>query len=73
MDSPLRDLPLGFGLTLLQDQQATQSFYAMPPEQRSAILQKAHAVTSKSEMQALVSSLRTLGQGPGPMQRGEVQ
>lgn len=54
---PMRDLPMGFGMALLQNQRATQIFCSMPPAQRQALLDKTHTVSSKAEMQALVDSL----------------
>lgn len=58
---PMRDLPMGFGMALLQNQQATQAFYALSPAQRQAVIDRTHAVSSKSEMQSLVSSLTQPG------------
>ena len=60
---PMRDLPMGFGMALLQNQQATQAFYAMSPAQQQALLDKTQTVSSKAEMQALVDSLAG---GPAP-------
>ena len=64
---PMRDLPMGFGMALLQNEQATRAFYALSPAQQQAILEKTHAVSSKAEMQALVSSLTSPG-GPSSPQ-----
>lgn len=51
------DLPLGFAFALAQRPEAMQAFSNLPPTQQSEILQKAHNVSSKSEMQSLVNSL----------------
>lgn len=52
-----RDLPMGFGMALLQNEAATRTFYALPPQQQQEIISRTHAITSKAEMQALVTSL----------------
>lgn len=51
------DLPLGFGFALAQNPEAMRAFTNMPEEKRSQILQRAHSVSSKSEMQSLVNGL----------------
>ena len=50
-------LPLGLGMALAQNPAAMQRFAAMPPTQQQAVIQQAHAVSSRREMQALVASL----------------
>ncbi|MBS5702294.1 MAG: hypothetical protein KHW93_00420 [Butyricicoccus pullicaecorum] len=57
--NPMRDLPMGFGMALMQNEAALHRFEAMTPAQQEQILAKTHAVSSKSEMQALVSSIAT--------------
>lgn len=52
-----RELPLGFGMALAQNQPAMKRFVAMTDEERQSVLQQAHSVNSKKEMQQLVSSL----------------
>lgn len=52
-----QELPLGFGFALAQNPEAMQKFSGLPQAQRDQILQKAHSVSSKREMQALVSEL----------------
>lgn len=54
---PIRDLPMGFGMALLQNEQATRTFYALSPAQQQEIIQRTHTISSKSEMGALVDSL----------------
>jgi len=51
------DLPLGFSFALGQNPAAMQAFAALSDPLRAEILQKAHSVRSKDEMQSLVSSL----------------
>lgn len=51
------DLPLGFAFALAQRPEAMQTFSDLPPAKQSEILQKAHNVSSKAEMQSLINSL----------------
>ena len=51
------ELPLGFAFALAQRPEAMQTFSNLPPTEQSEILQKAHNVSSKAEMQSLVNSL----------------
>ena len=51
------DMPLGFGLALAQDPGAMERFAALTESERQAFLNRARAVSSKGEMQALVSQL----------------
>ena len=57
--NPMRDLPMGFGMALMQNEAALHRFEAMTHAQQEQILAKTHAVSSKSEMLALVSSIAT--------------
>lgn len=59
---PMRDLPMGFGMALLQNPQALQAYQALPPDRRQALLQQTHSIQSKGDMQALVDSLAHPGQ-----------
>lgn len=54
---PLKELPLGFGMALIQNEQAMRRFEGMTEAERSDILKKTHTVDSKEEMQLLVNSL----------------
>ena len=56
------DLPLGFGFALAQNPDAMQAFSSLSEGKQAEILQKAHAVSSKREMQALVRGLAGQGQ-----------
>lgn len=51
------DLPLGFGMALAQNEPAMKKFTSMTDHEKQAIIQKTHNVSSKAEMNALVSSL----------------
>lgn len=55
------DLPLGFSFALAQNPDAMQRFSNLPKSKQSEILQRAHRVSSKDEMQALVNGLFALG------------
>lgn len=54
---PLRDLPMGFGMALFQDQAAAAYFAGLPEPERRAILNQTHAIHSKQEMRAFVHDL----------------
>ena len=51
------ELPLGFAMALAQYPDAMERFTRLTKPQKNEMLQKAHAVSSKDEMQALVSRL----------------
>lgn len=51
------ELPLGFGMALAQNEQAMHAFEAMTEEQKRSVIERTHAVTSRREMQQLVSGL----------------
>ncbi len=51
------ELPLGFGMALAQNEAAMQRFAALPEAEKQAVLQQAHAVGSKREMQQLVARI----------------
>ena len=51
------DLPLGFAFALAQDPDAMKKFSSLPNAKQSAILQRAHSVSSEAEMQSLVKEL----------------
>lgn len=52
-----RELPLGFGMALAQNEAAMHAFEAMTEAQKTAVLQRTHSVRSKQEMQQLVAGL----------------
>ena len=51
------ELPLGCGMALAQNEQAMHAFEAMTEAQKRAIIEQTHTVTSRREMQQLVSGL----------------
>ena len=54
-------LPLGFSFALAQNPEAMLKFSNLPESKRSEILQQAHAISSKDEMQSLVNDLSARG------------
>ena len=51
------DLPLGFGMALAQNEKAMERFGRLSDPERDALLEEAHQVRSKRDMQALVERL----------------
>lgn len=51
------ELPLGFGMALAQNERAMAKFESLSESEKQAVLARTHSVTSKQEMQALVSGL----------------
>lgn len=51
------NLPLGFAFALAQNPDAMRIFSNMSEARQSEILQRAHSVSSKDEMQSLVNNL----------------
>lgn len=52
-----KGIPLGLGFALAQNTRAMERFSAMTEAGRAQVLQRAHAVSSKEEMQMLVNEL----------------
>ena len=50
-------LPLGFGMALAQNEPAMKRFETMTESQKESVLQQAHLVSSRREMQQLISRL----------------
>ncbi len=57
MVGPVQDLPMGFGLALLQNPRAAAVFQSLPAEQREMVIQRTHQVSSKAGMRSLVARL----------------
>lgn len=55
------ELPLGFGFALALNPDAMKHFSSLPKSRQAEILQKAHAASSKDEMQSLVNGLASQG------------
>lgn len=58
-----KDLPLGFGMALAQNEPAMKRFEALTEAQKNDVINRTHKINSKYEMQCLVNSLSegTLG------------
>ena len=52
-----KELPLGFGMALAQNDAAMRQFESMADAEKQAILQQARGVNSKREMQQLVAGI----------------
>lgn len=50
-------LPMGFSAALAQNPEAMKRFFNLPDTQRDNILQRVQTVSSRGEMEALVSEL----------------
>lgn len=55
------DLPLGFAFMLAQNPDAMKRFSDLPESKQTQILKRAHGVSSKGEMRALVKELSVMG------------
>ncbi len=55
----LQDLPIGFGMALLQNRDSALYFDSLPEAERRRIIDKTHGINSKAEMQAFVNNIRT--------------
>ena len=55
--SAASELPLGLGMAFAQNPIAMARFTAMSETERAAVIEKAHSVQSKQEMNALVGQL----------------
>lgn len=51
------NMPLGFCFALAQNPDAMKIYSNLPEARQAEVLQKAHSVSSKNDMQALVDSL----------------
>lgn len=52
------ELPMGFGMALLQNREATAYFDALSESEQRRIIQKTQSIRSKSEMQIFVDDLK---------------
>jgi len=54
---PFKDLPLGFGMALVQNEKALLRFGKMSDMEQQKILDHTHEIQSKKEMQAFIDSI----------------
>lgn len=52
-----KELPLGFGMALAQNEAAMQQFESLSDSEKQAVLQQARGVNSEREMQQLVAGI----------------
>ena len=55
--NPLTDLPMGFGMALVQDVDAMEHFSSLSPDEQRRVIDGTHSIHSKPEMQSYVHSL----------------
>lgn len=55
--NPLADLPLGFGMALVQSEASMKYFASLSPDQQRAIIDQTHSIDSRDEMHSFVQSL----------------
>ena len=51
------DLPIGFGMALMKNTRAFKAFSRLSDEERNAVIEGTHTVSSKGEMQSYVARL----------------
>lgn len=56
-----KELPLGFGMALAQNEAAMKKFESLPETERQAVVEQAHHVHSKREMRQLISGFAERG------------
>ncbi len=52
-----KEVPMGFSMALAQNEKALKTYAGMRDEERKEVIDKAHSVRSKQEMQRLVNGL----------------
>lgn len=55
--NPIADLPMGFGMALVQDYNSMQYFASLSLDAQRAIIGHTRSINSKDEMQSFVQSL----------------
>ena len=53
----MRDIPIGFLMTLSENEKAMRVFAALPKEQREQIIAQARHASSREEMRSIVQQL----------------
>ena len=51
------DMPIGFGMALVMNVDAMNSFARMNDKQKRAIIERAHNASSREEMQSIINSI----------------
>ena len=55
------EIPIGFGMALMQNPQAYMRFMGLPPEERRAVIDGTHGVASKVAMRDYVNQIALQG------------
>lgn len=55
--NPMRELPMGLGMALMQNTEAMNRFSAMAKEQQQQVIEHTKVIRSKQEMKQFVDSL----------------
>ncbi len=53
----IRGIPVGFGFALAMEPDALRNFATLPHSRRSAVVERAKAVSGKAEMRQLIDAL----------------
>lgn len=51
------ELPIGFGLSLAMNEKAMEKFSGMTEQEKTAVVERSKAVSSRREMESLVSDV----------------
>lgn len=51
------DIPLGMGMAFAENLSALTKFASLAPAKQQEMIERAHSITSKQEMQELISSI----------------
>lgn len=57
LDNILSELPMGFGMALMQNERAFNVFSAMNDAEKSRVIEGTHRIRSENEMKAYVDRL----------------
>lgn len=60
----LSEMPIGLGMALMQNKAAMDFFSSLSERERQRVIDRTHAIRSRDEMRAFVSSLPGSGQDP---------
>lgn len=55
--NPMADLPMGFGLTLVQNEVSMKYFASLSPDEQRAVIDQTHNISSRGEMHNFVQAL----------------
>ncbi len=55
--NPMKEMPMGFGMALIQNDKSAKFYENCTKEQKSAILNQVRMIESKEEMKAFVDNL----------------